>query len=90
MAQRENAAIAPDQVERQSEHGEGEIFAEERHGIVRQAERIAFGQQQIGHRHGDGDDQQDGDDPDGFLVEGAEEGLGQHEIIPPAVGSPPP
>jgi hypothetical protein len=41
MAERENAAIAPDQIEREREHGIAQIFAEQRHEISRHIAELA-------------------------------------------------
>src|SRR6187402_1459290 len=55
MAERENAAIAPDQVDRQRQDGVADIFAEQRHQIGRHLEHRARGQQQVGQRDQDAD-----------------------------------
>src|SRR6202158_4652005 len=50
MAERENAAIAPDQIDRERENGVADIFAEQRHQIGRHLEEGACRQQQVRQR----------------------------------------
>ena len=50
MAERENAAIAPDQVDREREDGVADIFAQQRHQIGRHLEHRARRQQQVRQR----------------------------------------
>src|SRR5665213_1005402 len=51
MAKRENAAIAPDQVDRERENCVTDIFAEQRHQIGRHLEQRAGRQQQVRQRN---------------------------------------
>ena len=51
VAKRENAGIAPDQVDRQRQQRVADIFAEQRHRIGRDVERRALRHEQIEQRH---------------------------------------
>src|SRR6516162_10599046 len=53
MAEREDAAIAPDQVDCERKDGIADIFAPQRHQIGRHLECRSRGQQQIGERNQD-------------------------------------
>ncbi len=71
MAERENAAIAPDQIQRQRQQRIAEILAHQRHEMVRHVQQAAFGREQIGERHQDGgQEDQRGDDKRLLLVRG--------------------
>src|SRR5262249_24814044 len=51
VAERKDAAIAPDQVDRQRQQRETNVFAEQRHEIRRQIERRRRRQRQVEDRH---------------------------------------
>ncbi len=71
MAERENAAVAPDQVDRQREQRVAEIFSEQRHQIGRHVQRRAGRRQQVEQRHGDCNRQQHRQENGGAAVERA-------------------
>ena len=60
VAEREDAAIAPDQVDREREDGVADIFAPERDEIGRHLQERARGQQQVGERDEDAAGRDDG------------------------------
>src|SRR6187401_2713642 len=78
MAEREDAAIAPDQVDRQREDGVAGIFAEQRHQIGRHLEHRAGRQQQVGQRdqHAEAGHHQDEDG--GAAVERTRQEMRRH------------
>ena len=53
MAERENAAITPDEIKRDSQHGVRKVFAEQRDDIGRHVKGRALRDQEIegGHRN---------------------------------------
>ena len=69
MAERQNAAIAPDQIERDGEDRVTKIFAEQLHQIRRQVEGRIGRHAERQHRHQDRRDDKDRDEDDPELVE---------------------
>ena len=51
VAERQNSAIAPDQIERERQDGVAEVFAEQRHDIGRHVKGRARRQEQIEQRN---------------------------------------
>src|SRR4029077_16612766 len=75
---REDAAIAPDQVDRQRQQREAEVLAEQRHEIRRQMERRGRRHHQIEQRHQNADDGQGDEEGDGAAIERASDEAGYH------------
>ena len=71
MAERQDAAIAPDEVERDGEDGVAEIFAEQLHQIGRDVERGRWRRRQRQDGHEDRRQRQEGDEDEADPVEPA-------------------
>ncbi len=69
MAERQNAAIAPDEIERDRENCIAKIFTEQLHQIGRQVEGGIGRHPERQHRHYDGCHDEDGDERQAKLVE---------------------
>ena len=55
FAEKLDAAVAPDQIERDGEDGEAQVLAEQRHHVGRHVQRAGHRQQQVERRHQDGE-----------------------------------
>ena len=73
VAQRQDAAKAPDQVDRQRQQRIAGVFAEQRHEICRHVQGRGRRHREIEHRHGDGDRRRHGDEEHGAAVERADQ-----------------
>ena len=73
MAERQDADIAPDQIEGERQERVADIFAEERHRIGRHMQRMAGRQPEIGQRHEDRRRQDHGDEDEDAGTEEARE-----------------
>ena len=77
VAERKDAAIAPDQVEREREQRVAEILADQRHDVGRDIEGALRRGGEVEQRHDDGRRQQD-EDGEGDAAVGTEEALCDH------------
>ena len=69
VAQAQDAAVPPDQVKRNGEHGVAEVLAKQRHGVGGDVEHRVRRYCQVGDRHDDRGDGQHGEqDPAAPLV----------------------
>ena len=73
VAEREDAGIAPDQVDREREQRVADVFAEQRHEIGRHMQRMRRRQQQVEKRHGNRGGGQHDEEDHGAAVEHADE-----------------
>src|SRR5262249_47097765 len=78
VPEREDAAVTPDQVDRQRQDRVAHVLAEQRHEIRRHVEERRRRQQQVEQRHDQADGSDDDEEDRGTAIERADQHVGHH------------